>query len=632
MKNRNLYLTNVTVEEALQKFFKASGTPQPPLKLINVKDSLARVTAEPVIARYNSPMYDCAAMDGIAVISADTYGASESAPITLSNFKIVDTGDPIPLPYDAVIMAENIQEDGKNYVIREPATPWQHIRPVGEDIVAGEMIVPSNHKIRPFDIAVLLSGGITQISVKKFVTVAIIPTGTELIEPHSKNVPYGSIIESNSYMLEGLLREENAVPTRFGIVEDDYELIKANLKHAVDTHDMVLLCSGTSAGTEDYTVHVIKELGEVVTHGVAIKPGKPTVLGIVNGKPVIGVPGYPVSAYIAYENFVKPIVNALAGTKDNSLTKKVVNAAITRRMVSSLKHKEFVRVKVGKVGEKLIATPVARGAGAAMSLVRADGFCVIPQDVEGFEAGTEVPVILSRDSTMLENTLISIGSHDLMLDILSDMLPLSSTHVGSMGGLMALKNRETHIAPIHQLDEDSGEYNIPFLKKLFADEQVVLIKGATRTQGIMVQKGNPKNITSLADLKENEKNVRFINRQRGSGTRMLLDYKLKTLGIKPEEITGYDREATTHMTVAASVKNGSACAGIGIQSAAIAMGLDFIPIGEEEYDFATWKAFLDLPSMQSFIETLKSPEFKEKLNNLQGYGTNRLGEVCVVGV
>jgi putative molybdopterin biosynthesis protein len=624
---RNLYLTNISIEEALDRFrarFKTNVTTE----IIATGEALGRITARAVFARNNSPLYDSSAMDGIAVISDKTAGASENSPITLSigEYVVVDTGDPIKPPFDAVIMAEEIQEgQGGEFIIREGAAPWQHVRPIGEDIVQGEMILPGGHKIRPIDIGVLLSGGITEIAVAARPKVAVIPTGSELIEAE-KNPKVGDIIESNSYMLKALIAQDDGEATRFEIVPDDYEAIKAAVLSAVSENDLTLICSGTSAGMEDYAIKVLRDLGEVIVHGVAMKPGKPVILAIVEGKPVIGIPGYPVSAYLAYENFVKPVLTGFEAAQST------VSASLTRRLVSSLKHREYVRVKVGQIGEKLVATPLARGAGAAMSLVRADGFCIIEQDIEGLDAGSLVNIALSRDLGDIARTIVSIGSHDLMLDIIADKLPalsgvrLSSSHAGSMGGLMALKNGEAHLAPIHQLDEATGAYNIPIIKKLFHGRQMALIKGVGRIQGLMVQKGNPLNIRGLEDLVR----CRFINRQRGAGTRILLDFKLKTLGINPEDIVGYDRESATHMALAAAIAGGSADCGLGIMAAAKAMNLDFIPIGQEEYDFALPQEFLRLDIIQAFINTLKSPKLHAKLDELGGYDTAHCGEVILI--
>ena len=650
-KKRNLYLKTIPVEEAKEKYMAALGDLiEPKIETVDVRNSLDRITASAIFARCSSPLFNASAMDGIAVKASDTDNASEVAPVVLTEDKylVVDTGDPIHPPYDAVIMAEDIVDVEEGVRITASAHPWQHIRPIGEDIVAGEMILPSNHKIRAIDIGVLLSAGILEIEVVKRPEVAIFPTGTEIIEPEDKPED-GSIIESNSRMFENMVTVAGGIGHRFPPIIDDYDQIKAKVSDAVDKFDMVIVNAGSSAGTEDYTVHVLRELGEVIVHGVSIKPGKPVILAVVRGKPVIGLPGYPVSAYIGFENFVTPVIQMM-GKRPELLT-ETLDAHISKRLVSSLKHKEYVRVKVGKVGDKFVAAPLARGAGAAMSLVRADGFCVIEQSSEGVEAGEKVKIELYRSKSEIENTVVVIGSHDLILDVIADIMPneykdmhVTSTHVGSMGGLMALRRGEAHMAPIHLLDEATGEYNISYINKLFpkgaaSSEPMALIKGVHRIQGILVKNGNPLGISSIDDLaKKVSKNgasndgekLRYVNRQRGAGTRVLFDYKLKEAGIDLSGINGYDREMATHMAVAAAVASDGADAGMGILSAAKAMGLDFIEVAPEEYDFAIPAKHLELPHVKAFIEILKSDDFRACVEELGGYECDRAGEVVML--
>ncbi len=634
MAKRNLYLETMPVDRAVEIYLDAVGREtKEQTEIISVTQSLNRVTAQAVYARCCSPLFNASAMDGIAVRTQATAGASEKNPITLepeTDYIAVDTGDPVKPPYDAVIMAEDLIETPEGEIkIIAAASAWQHIRPIGEDIVAGEMLLPGNHKIRPVDISVMISAGVNDIEVVKKPKVAIFPTGTEIIEP-GEAIKEGSIIESNSRMFENLVIEEGAEAVRFAHIEDNYELIRSRIDEAVEEYDMVIVNAGSSAGTEDYTVHVLRELGEVLVHGVSIKPGKPVILAMVRGVPVIGLPGYPVSAYICFRNFVSPVLALMGKTGTSHCDRH--EAVITRRIVSSLKYKEYVRVKMGSVEGKLVATPLSRGAGAAMSLVKADGFCVIEQNEEGVEAGQTVSVELNRPLEEIENTVVSIGSHDLIIDIIGDMMTrkyngmyVSGTHVGSMGGLMALKRKEAHIAPVHLLDEATGEYNIPYIKRIFS-KPMALIKGVERIQGIMVKKGNPLNIKGIKDLTK----CRYVNRQKGAGTRILLDYKLKQEGIDPESITGYEREAATHMAVAAAVADESADAGMGVMSAAKSMGLDFIEAGREEYDFAVPAAYLELPHIRNFISILKSEEFHKKLDELGGYGYSNSGKVIFI--
>jgi putative molybdopterin biosynthesis protein len=648
MPDRTLFLTNIPVEEALEKYLAAlDGLLQPRFEEIAVQDALDRITRRAVHARCSSPPFNAAAMDGIAVTAAATAGASENRPRTLRrgrDFQIVDTGDPIRPPWDAVIMAEDIlaaaDAEGETAQIREAAIAWQHVRPVGEDIVSGEMILPGRHRIRPIDIGVLLAGGITRVEVYARPRVAIFPTGDEIIEP-GQTPREGQIIESNSRMFEAQVRRGGGEPRRFPPIPDDYEKIRNAIDEAAAAFDMVLVNAGSSAGTADYTVHALRELGEVVVHGVAIKPGKPAILAVVRGRPVIGIPGYPVSAYIVYELFAAPLLRILAeGLKSGAMTgdapqsATVVDAVIARRIVSSLKHREYVRIKAGRVDGKLIASPLARGAGAAMSLARADGFCVIAQNSEGIEAGQSAPVELYRSLEEIDRTVVAIGSHDLILDVIADLMAtesgggafLAGAHVGSMAGLTALRRGECHLTPSHLLDEATGEYNVSYIKQLFPQTPMILVKGVGRIQGLMVQKGNPLGITGVADLVR----CRYINRQRGAGTRLLLDYTLRRAGLAPEQIDGYSREAATHMAAAAVVQSGGADAGLGIFSAAAALGLDFIPLADEEYDFVLHPRFLELPPVQTFLAMLGSPLLHQRLAELGGYTWDRCGELVTV--
>jgi len=632
---RNIYLSNVELNEAIDLFSRsfADFSALRRSERIPVIESLGRITKEPVFARISSPHYNAAAMDGIAVKASSTYGADESNPLWLKlnkDFRYIDTGDVIEDPFDAVIMIEDVVNiDEETVEIIKAASPWQHVRPVGEDIVANEMIIPAAHKIRSFDIGALLSGGIVDVEVISKPRVGIIPTGTEIIEPWDKIEP-GKIIDSNSRMFESLIKEYGGSPVRYKPVIDDYELIKEQIKAAIAENDIVIVNAGSSAGSEDFTPHIVEELGELIVHGVAIKPGKPVILGKIDNKPLIGIPGYPVSAYFVFEAFVKPLIFKILNIEVKK--RPVVKAVLSKRIVSSLKHLEFARMKLGKVEDKLIATPLSRGAGVTTSLVKADGITVIPKHIEGFESGEMIEVELLRDLEEIENTIVSIGSHDIIMDLIGTMIhakyprmSLSSAHVGSLGGIMAIRRGEAHLAPVHLLDEETGVYNLSYLRRFLGEKEVVLVKGIKRQQGIMVRRGNPKKIRGLEDLTRED--ITFVNRQKGSGTRVLLDYKLKELGIDAAEIVGYDREMTTHMTVASAITSGTADAGIGIKSVANVMDLDFIPIGDEEYDFVLEEKFLQQENIKVFLEILQSDEFKQKLTELGGYFLDEPGKL-----
>lgn len=625
---RNIYIDNIDVDQAKEKYYEKLNI-TPSWEEIDVLDSLHRVTYEAVYALVSSPNYNAAAMDGIAVKASATKGATETNPLVLEegkDFIYINTGNPIEEPYDAVIMIEDVIEigDGKVQILKA-AYPWQHVRPIGEDIVATEMILPSRHKIRSIDVGALISGGIEKVKVYKKPKVGIIPTGSEIIEDVSQ-LQVGKIIDSNSRVFEGLVLENGGIPNRYGPVEDDYDKLKEAILKGVEENDLLIIGAGSSAGSKDYTASIIRELGEVVVHGVAMKPGKPTILGIIDGKPVVGIPGYPVSAYLVFETFVIPLILKYIGLEEE---KEVFQQAIiSKKITSSLKNRELIRVNLGYVNDKLIATPLSSGAGVTMSLVKADGIAIIPQSLEGVDAGNPVNVRILKPLNKIKETLVSVGSHDIIMDILADMMQLTSGHVGSMGGILAMRRGECHIAPIHLLDMDTGEYNIPYVKRYFKGQKMALIKGVRRHQGFIVEKGNPKGIKDFSDLVRDD--VVYVNRQRGAGTRILLDYHLNKENIEPADIKGYEREMTTHMAVASAVKTGSATTGLGIYSAAKALDLDFMEVAYEDYDFLVPFSLLEDARVKKFIQILKSDEFKRRVDELGGYGFEQTGEIVVI--
>lgn len=629
------YLSNIPLQEGIEKYCKFLDINKVrDTEYIDVEKSLNRMSSEAIYANLSAPFYNCSAMDGIAVKAESTFLANEQNMITLEESKdyiVVDTGDPIPKEFDAVIMVEDLLEKEDNSVkIIKPAIPWQHIRCLGEDVVEKEMIIPSFHTIKPQDIGSMISGKIDKIQVFKEFKVGIIPTGTELIDRH-ETPKIGDIIEFNSRLFEGLILEYEAVPIIYPIVEDNYEKIKTSVLRALEECDMVLINAGSSQGREDFTYEIIEELGEVCIHGLAIKPGKPAILGKINNKAVVGIPGYPVSAWVVMENIVKPVIRKSIYKEVKE--KEIIEATLSKRVMSTLKYEEFVRVKLGLINNKYVATPIKRGAGTITTLVNADGVIRIPQNVEGINEGEKVDIELLKDISEINNTIISIGSHDIVMDIINDELikesfgkvHLSSTHVGSFQGLLSIIKDESHIAPIHLFDVESETYNIPFINK-YVEEDVALIKLVKRTQGIIVKKGNPLNIKSVNDLI----NVRYINRQKGSGTRILFDYLLKKNNINKDDINGYEREEFTHMSLAKAIENGDADCGLGVYSAAHIFDLDFIPICEEEYDLLLKKDMLNSEYINSLLCTINKESFINKVKSLGGYNLENMGEVVYI--
>lgn len=662
---RNVYLNETPLDEARRLFFAAldeeeaagpatAGRVGARTETIAVDvAAVGRITAAPVFAKISSPHYHACAMDGVAVKSASTFGASERRPVSLRLCKagdaagaaggsrgatdcafMVDTGDPLPFGCDAVIMVEElVATTDESITIIAPARPWQHVRTVGEDIVATELVLPENHAMGPADIGALLAAGVTEVQVRRRPRVVIIPTGDELV-PAGAELKPGDIVEFNSQIIGGLVAQWGGVPDIRPIVRDDFEAITQAVAAAAGVGDIIIVNAGSSAGSEDFTSSVVERLGRLVVHGVGIKPGKPTILGVVAGKPFIGVPGYPVSASLACELFLHPLLCRVLGIAHEA--PPAVEATATRRIVSTPGVEEFVRVKLGEVDDKLVVTPLARGAGAIMSLVKADGIVRVPPGEQGLDEGARVRVELLRGLDQIRRTVVAIGSHDLALDILSTFLAraypgmsLSSAHVGSMGGLMAMRRGEAHLAGTHLIDEETGEYNVPYIKRLLKAEDYALVNLVHREQGFIVPKGNPKSISGFADLAR--EGVVFVNRQRGAGTRVLLDMELGRLGIDPEAIVGYGHEEYTHMGVAASVANGAADVGLGIHGAAAALGLDFIPVSNERYDLLTTKRFLESEMMVRLLSVIRSDEFREAVTALGGYDLADSGKVVWMG-
>ncbi len=636
---RNVYLQEVPLETAwarLQQALEKAGRWGPlPGEEVPLEEALGRVTATPVWARLSSPHYHACAMDGYAVRAADTRGASDAHPIRLKlgeQAAPVDTGDPLPRWADAVVMVERVQVEGDEVVLREAVSPWQHVRAVGEDIVATELLLPANHRLRPVDLGAIAGAGYTTVQVRRRPRVAVIPTGDELIPAGQPPRP-GDIIEYNGLVLSAQVQSWGGEAVRHAIVPDDPEVIAAAVTEAVAAGaDLVLLNAGSSAGREDFTAQVVKRLGTLLAHGLNVRPGHPVVIGTVGEEevPIIGVPGYPVSAALTADIFVRPLLYRWQGTP--TPTRPRVKATITRRLVSPAGDDEFVRVVVGRVDGRTLAAPLSRGAGVLTSLVRADGLVLIPRFSEGVNIGDEVEVELLRPPEEIERTLLAIGSHDLALDLMAQFLAerepprrLVSANAGSLGGLIALRRREAHLAGTHLLDPESGEYNVPYVRRYLPGEDVVLVTLTRREQGLIVRRGNPKGIASVEDLTRPD--VTYVNRQRGAGTRVLLDYLLAQAGIEAPAIRGYEREEVTHLAVAVAVATGLADCGMGVRAAAVALGLDFVPVAWERYELAIPRRFWESALLSPLRAVLADARFREAVAAMPGYDPAEMGQV-----
>jgi putative molybdopterin biosynthesis protein len=608
----------------------AAGCPaRLPAARVPVADAAGLVTAAPVWATRSSPPFDAAGMDGIAVRAADTFGASETTPVYLppAAYDVVDTGDPMPPGRDAVVMREHVHYRGDAAELRAAVPPYQHVRSIGEDVAVAELLLPEAHRLRATDLAAAAAAGATDLLVRRRPVVAILPTGDE-VRPIGEPTGPGEIIDTNSLMLATQAREAGCEAHCLPIEPDDPAGIARAVGAAVAGCDLLIVVAGSSAGRDDYTARVVAELGTLAVHGVAVRPGHPVVLGAVGRTPVLGAPGYPVSAALTFDIFAGPLLAELSGAAPRRRPR--ATARLARKLASPLGMDDWVRVRLGKVGGTMVATPLPRGAGVLTSLVRADGLLVIPAGLEGHHPGEEVEIELLRGIDEISRTIVAIGSHDLVLDLAASalraddpMVTLASSNVGSLGGLVALRDGLCHLAGSHLLDPATGEYTLPYVARILPGAGACVVRLVHRDQGLMVAAGNPLGLTDIEDL--TRAGVRYVNRQRGAGTRVLLDHELAQRGISPDAVDGYAREEPTHLAVAAAVAAGRADAGLGIMAAARAFGLDFVPVTREPYDLVVTPDAMESPLLAPLWALLHSDRFQAAVTELGGYSTKEMG-------
>jgi putative molybdopterin biosynthesis protein len=596
---------------------------------VALDEAVGRVTAEPIWASRSSPPFDAAAMDGIALRAADTRGASETTPLLLApdEFAVVDTGDPLPEAYDAVVMREHVHYVDGQAELRAAVAPYQHVRSIGEDISATELLLPAGHRLRAVDVAAAAAAGATEIVVRRAPVVAILPTGDEMRPAGSELAP-GELLDTNSLMLAAQARAVGCEAVTLAIEPDDQGRIAAAIRGAIGRCDLMIVIAGSSAGRDDYTAQLVAELGTLAVHGVAVRPGHPVVLGAIDATPVIGAPGYPVSASLTFDIFAAPLLADLEGVI--AIPRPQTRARLARKVVSVIGSDDWVRVRLGRVGGGLVASPLPRGAGVLTSLVRADGLLVIPTEVEGHHAGEEVDISLLRSLPEVESTIVAIGSHDPILDLAASELrsrdprvTLASSNVGSLGGLIALRDGLCHLAGSHLLEPETGAYTIPYVDQMLSGRDIAIVRLVHREQGLIVAPGNPLGLSGIADLAQSE--LRYVNRQRGAGTRVLLDYELQRAGIDPASIAGYPREEPTHLAVAAAISAGRADCGLGVRAAARAFGLDFLPITQEPYDLVLECATAESDRLAPLWALMETAEFRSAVEALGGYDTSEMG-------
>lgn len=642
---RKIFHKLISIEEARERIFKSVkreiGT-----ETVKIKEACGRILAESVSSRIDLPPFDRAEMDGFAVSSRDVEATTEQNPTELKVVGSINAGDtslkeihegecmeiatgaPLPIGADSVVMVEYTKRYGETVQIFKGTTPGENVAYVGSDVESGEVVLRKGATLGRREVGLLAALGLKEVEVLKKLKVGLISTGNELVD-QGEPLPYGKIYDVNTPSITVALYEEGVDVVNLGRAEDDYEEIKTLLRRGLELCDAVIISGGTSAGIGDIVYRVIEEVCDqgIIVHGLNVKPGKPTVIGVNAGKPVFGLPGYPVSALIIFDQIVRPYLEYVYHTK--KAENKKIMARLSERVNAARGRRWFLPVHVIKRDGINIAYPIIASSGAIGTLSKADGYIVIDEHLEYLERGREVEVNLFGSERDLAD-LVIIGSNCPALDLLLNMLFTNSgirakvINVGSLGGLEAVAKGEADIAGVHLLDPKTMKYNEGFLE-MYGLPKECLIKGYRRLQGIIVKKGNPKSIRGLEDLLRDD--IVFVNRNRGSGTRILTDNMLKkickTLGLNFEDATnkirGYRWEAKTHSAVAAAVYQGRADLGIGVMTAAINYGLDFIPIGTEEYDFVVSPGSYKKEVVQEFLRCLNSKDFREELHKLPGY-------------
>ena len=603
-----------------------------PAETVPVAQAHGRVTAAAVWARISSPHYHAVAMDGYAVQSSATMHASPQRPVRLrlgQNAYYVNTGDPLPEGFDAVLPQEEARVNREWLELEAPVQPWQHIRLIGEDIVATELVVPAHQRLRPQDMGAIAGSGYDSVRVYRRPRIAILPLGGRLTTP-SPHVKPGQTIEFNSIVLAAMAESWGALANPFKPIDDTLSGLMAQVRAVLADHDLVVLNAGAAGGARDHAEQIIRELGEVVVRGVALRPGHSVILGHAQGKPIVAIPGFPVSAMTAFELVVRPLLAEWQGQPAEHPPE--FQALVPEGIVSESDVDEFKRVVIAHTYRGAVARVLPQSAGAIMTMVRADGIVHIPRGQQSIPPDTHVKVALLRPPEAIAHTITHVGSHDLTLDILADQLRrvhpdryLNSLGVGSQEGLHALARGEAHFAGVHLLGPMTGDYNIHAVKTTLSHLPVVVMRFVQRAQGLIVARGNPKGLNTLTDLTRSDSV--FINRQPGSGTRLLLDYHLRKLGIDPKRIRGYDRIEHSHLAVAAAIKNGAADAGLGVLAAARAFDLDFIPLFLENYDLVIPAAHYHSDLFAPILAIIHSDDFRRTVAALGGYKVDRMGEL-----
>jgi putative molybdopterin biosynthesis protein len=616
MKRRYLSLT--PYNEAI-RIMKEVFPPIGMTERVPIEHATGRVTAEPIYAPYSVPEVNLAAMDGITVRSEETKGAADQNPITLENLYQVNTGQVIPEGYDAVIMIEDVWREDTRCTIRKSAFPGQFIRPAGEDIRQGELILPPNHVVRPFDIGALATYGITNLLAVS-VHIGLIPIGDELVPAGAKPKP-GSAVESNTLFASEYFSGMGATCHRYPITRDEPDMITEALYRAVQDNEMVVLFGGSSAGTKDWLEWVISSCGNLLFHGVGMKPGTPMLLGSLEDKPVFGVPGFPIAAACVIREFASRLLEWW-GLAPYPLFS--TRARLAQRIHSDLGYEEFIQISAARVDDRICVMPHSRGNGVQMSLVRSNGFIRIPSSHEGIEAGEEIQIGITCPPSQVDSTLLVCGVRDECIHLLGDLLSSKGYHLHCCntmvaGALQILQMKNCHAASVTLPRTDNWQ-GTDFLGRI-AGRDFVRVTVAEAELGLVSRDG-----LAMEDLDS----ARFINRPPGIPARILVDMLLDQNNIQAVTISGYENQARSEDNVITAIRNGSADAGICRKRTADKTGLSWLPLGYESYELVFPLTAMEDSTTAEILSILKYPQYRESIGRLGGYSTARTGSVTPI--
>lgn len=618
---------------------------------VSLAESLGRVVAHDIAAPVDVPPFDRSNVDGFAIRAADSAGATDNAPrrlalnreviacghapqveVETATATAIATGGVIPRGADAVVMIEHTEllDDMLSPAIevRKAAAPGQFISYAGSDIARGETLLRKGAVIGSREIGMLAACGIAQVEVVRRPKVAVLSTGDELV-PVGEPLRSAGIYDSNGAIVAAAVTEAGGDPVTYGAFPDDEAALATAMRKALAETDMLVLSGGTSKGAGDLSHRIVSSLGKpgILVHGVALKPGKPLCLAVADGKPVVVLPGFPTSAIFTFHAFVAPVIRALAGLPAEHARK--VSARVPVRVPSELGRKEFALVALVQGEDGMIAFPSSKGSGSVTAFSQADGFIEIDALASTVDADTTMEVTLIGPSVRGPD-LVIMGSHDIALDVVVSALADRGFHarviaVGSLGGVAAARRGECDIAPVHLLDPKSGRYNTHLV-----EQGLSLLKGWRRSQGFLYRAGDARFAGKGADeafaAALADPSCLMVNRNAGSGTRVLMDQKLR--GIRPP---GYANQPKSHNAVAAAIAQGRADWGLAIEPVARMYGLGFLPVAPEEYDFIVVESWRERPALKAFKAVLQDHEVRRRIAALGMQPANDEDELAISG-